>query len=254
MLPALQTERIKPVIHSELCCYLSRSIKRFENDDMNKVGFTRATWLLFSPEKPFVLYNARGSVMKWSGTGEYKAFCHLSEVVRMNSNAKQIDNAILFAESGQTAMATLLETSKPGRLDMPFSSIYRAVHYVPLSENGIRLLRLLIQPGFEEKLIAALIPASIRTAGRHISIDCDGEAKGHYILSHLDGDIARLLSFLRSAAGMPPHLTFEIVCYPWQIEYVSELVDERFKLTSIAMKAIENALFSDPGSERGDVF
>ncbi len=241
-LPKLQTSCVRPVIDGGLHFYSSRYTKRFDDDDMNKAGFTRATGLLFTPDRPFVVYNARAAVMKWSGTGEFKAYYHYREVVSMNSEHRDLDAAILFANDGQTAIDTLKETNKANRLDTPFSSIYRAIHFVPLDASGIRLLRLLAQPNFRQRLIARLIPEQMRTLGRHMSCDCDGEANGHYIFSHLDSDIARLLDFINSADSMPVQCSFEIVCHPWQAEYVSALISSNTKITLIAMEALEAAM------------
>lgn len=244
-LPQLQLRTRQPVIRDGLFCYLSRNIKEFPESGMAKAGFGRCTGLLFTPCQPYALYNARASVMKWSGTAESKAQLLLMELAVKNTPHTSLDSAILFAGSGTVALDTVLETMKKSRKDMPFPQVYPHIHFLPLSADGLKLLRLLVQPNAKERILEALLPDSMRVRG-FASCDCDAVSGDRYILSHLDGDIARLTRFLNAAETMPNETAFEVICYPWQLAYVQPCLKDRVAVRCIDPDALEAAL-NEPG-------
>lgn len=61
------------------------------------------------------------------------------------------------------------------------------------------------------------------------------------ILSHLDGDLARLVRF-RLAAIEDKERRYEAICYPWQLEYVKPFLGERIELKLIDPARIAAAL------------
>ncbi len=242
-LPQLQIRTKKAVIREGIYCYLSRNIKEFPESSMAKVGFGRCTGLLFTPCQPYALYNARASTMKWSGTAESKAQLFLMELVVKNSPHTSLKSAILFANDGTAALETALDTMKPSRTDMPFPQVYPHIHFLPLSPEGLKLLRLLALPDAKERILEALLPDSMRTRpGSFASCDCDAVSEGRYILSHLDGDIARLIRFRCAAATMPKDAAFEVICYPWQLAYAQPYLKDRITIRCIDPDAMEEAM------------
>lgn len=242
-LPQLQLRTRKAILQDGLCCYLSRNIKDFPESSMAKVGFGRCTGLLFTPYQPYALYNARTSTMKWSGTAESKAQLFLMELVVKNSLHTSLNSAILFASNGTVALDTVLETMKPSRADMPFPQVYPHIHFLPLSPEGIRLLRLLVLPDAKERILEALLPDSMRIRpGSFASCDCDAVSDNRYIISHLDGDIARLIRFRYAAATMPKETMFEVICYPWQLAYVQPYIQDRMSIRCIDPDVLDEAL------------
>ena len=61
------------------------------------------------------------------------------------------------------------------------------------------------------------------------------------ILSHLDGDLARLVRFRLAAIEDKVH-RYETVCYPWQLAYVKPFLGERIELKLIDPARIAAAL------------
>ena len=240
MTPPLQNERIEPTVGDMPCFYPSRIIKKLDGDSMNKTGFTRMTGLLLKCGVGFAVYNTRNAVMKWHGDGELKAMQQCEDIARRNAGVEALSGAILFGGSGRVALETLMETNKAGRRDCRIDRIYTAVHFVPLDHAGQNLLRLLTIPALQARLRSVLFPPRLQVNG-FVECDCDAVDGGKYILSHLDGDIARLVRFRLAAVEDAEH-RYEAVCYPWQLEYVKPFLGERIELKLIDPARIAAAL------------
>lgn len=218
LLPQLQTTRIEPTMGDRPCYYPSRIIKKLDGDSMNKTGFTRMTGLLLRQGVGFAVYNTRSAVMKWHGGGELKAMQQCEELARRNAGVDALNGAILFGQNGTVALETLMEARKAGYRDYRIDRIYPAVHFVPLEGAGKSLLRFLTIPALQARLRSVLFPPRLQING-FAEFDCDAMDNGKYILSHLDGDLARLARFRLAAMEDGAH-RFEAVCYPWQLAYV----------------------------------
>ena len=240
MLPPLQTRRIESIVGDTPCFYHSRIIKKLDGDSMNKTGFTRMTGLLLKRGIGFAVYNTRSAVMKWHGDGELKAMQQCEDLARRNAGVDALCGAILFGSSGSVALDTLMETNKAGRRDCRIDHIYTAVHFVPLNDDGKSLLRLLTIPALQSRLRSVLFPLRLQVNG-FVECDCDAVDGGKYILSHLDGDLARLARFRLAAIEDKEH-QYEAVCYPWQLAYVKPFLGERIELKLIDPARIAAAL------------
>ena len=240
MLPPLQTGRIESIVGDTPCFYHSRIIKKLDGDSMNKTGFTRITGLLLKKGVGFAVYNTRNAVMKWHGDGELKAMQQCEDLARHNAGVDALSGAILFGRSGSVALDTLMETNKAGRRDCRIDRIYMAVHFAPLNNDGKRLLHLLTIPALQARLRSVLFPHRLQVNG-FVECDCDAVDGGKYILSHLDGDLARLVRF-RLAAIEDKERRYEAICYPWQLAYVKPFLGERIELKLIDPARIAAAL------------
>ena len=67
----------------------------------------------------------------------------------------------------------------------------------------------------------------------------DAYVNGIYVLSHFDGDIARLIRFREGIE----HFEFEneIICFPHQAEYVRAYLGSRSRIKTIDLSTIEKA-------------
>lgn len=239
VLPPLQKQGIRQVVPGSPSFYIARSLKRLDNTEMNKTIFTRLTGALFCPDICYAVYNARDSVMKWSGMGEFKTAHHLSELVRMNAGLPRADHALLLGECMDTALQILLESDKSKRMDLRFDRIYPHIHYIPMNSQGIRLLRILMLPDWNEQILSVSFPPEWRlsTPG---TMEYDARWKDTFILSHLDGDIARLVRFRQALDHT--NVPFEVLCFPWQSIFLHEYLGNRVRLREIDMHALEAEL------------
>lgn len=239
VLPALQKQRITQIVPVSPAFYIARSLKRLDSTEMNKTIFTRLAGVLFAHETCWAVYNTRGAVMKWSGMGEFKTAQHLAELARMNAGLPRADHALLLGENMDTALRTMVESDKSRRMELRFDRIYPHIHFVPLNIQGIRLLKILTLPNWNEQLLSAVFPQEWRATGPGI-LEHDAQRDGTFILSYLDGDLARLLR-LRQALEHSS-APCEVVCFPWQTAFVRAYLGNRVALREVDMDALEAAL------------
>jgi hypothetical protein len=152
VLPPLQKNVISRVVPDTPCFYIARDFKKAGADRPNKTMYTRIVGALFYPGGCYAVYNTRSAAMKWSGRGELKSGRNLLELARMNAGLDDISAALLLGASYDTAMKTVTESDKSARPDMRFDRIYTRVHFIPLDSYGIRLLKMLTLPDWNEKL------------------------------------------------------------------------------------------------------
>lgn len=215
-LPELQNaERIER-IRAEPCFYFSRALKQVGEIEANKTMFTRLVGAVFSYGECFAVYNTRSSAMKWNGMGEFKALHSLAELARLNAPNSKVDSAILFG-SPSSAAETIAEAGRERRREFRFDSIYRHIHFVSLDDTGIRQLWLLTVPHFRTRIEEVLFEPDDRSYGQD-RFEYDACIDGVYVLSFLDGDLARLMRFSQAASGFA--VRYEVVCFPDQRELV----------------------------------
>ena len=113
------------------------------------------------------------------------------------------------------------------------------IYFVPLDGFGARLLGMLIQPHWQERLLDLLF----ETGGPHLwpgAMEYDAQVEGVKIFSHLDGDIARLLRFKEALWGRPGK--FEVLCFPQQAGFVGEFLEDMAKVTTIELESVEREM------------
>lgn len=238
-LPKLQNLKICQTVPDTSCFYLAKDIKKVGDAEMNKTMFTRMVGAIFAPGSCYAVYNTRNAAMKWSGMGEFKALHSLIELARLNAGIGRIDSAVLLGESEEIALRTLLESDKSRRLEFRFDSIYRHIHFIPMDSDGIHQLRILSVPDWKEKLLDLLFEPEVRSYDRGL-FEYDACVDGAYILSHLDGDIARLIRFREAIAGRNDQ--FEVLGFPHQTQFLKEYLGQAAAIKTIPMDAVEEGL------------
>ena len=238
-LPKLQNEAIKRMEFNQPSFYFAKSLKHIGQTEMNKTMFTRIAGSIFINHNCYAVYNTRNAVMKWNGMGEFKTLHSLIEVARLNAGVSQIDTAILFGESYKTAYKTMLENQKNRRLEFRFDGIYRHIHFVPMNEFGIRLLKILILPDRKQKLLDLLFEPECRSNDLGV-FEYDAYINGVYVLSFLDSDIARLMRFSEARSYRTEML--EVLCFPEQVELIKNYLGSDVSIKTIGLEQIEDAL------------
>lgn len=238
-LPKLQNEVIKRMAFNQPSFYFAKSLKHIGQTEMNKTMFTRIAGAIFINHNCYAVYNTRNAVMKWNGMGEFKTLHSLIEVARLNAGVSQIDTAILFGESYKTAYKTMLENQKNRRLEFRFDGIYRHIHFVPMNEFGIRLLKILIIPDRKQKLLDLLFEPECQSNDLG-AFEYDAYIDGVYVLSFLDSDIARLMRFSEARSYRTERL--EVLCFPEQVELIKNYLGSDVSIKTIGLEQIEDAL------------
>jgi len=242
ILPQLQNRVKNPIPFSKSSFYIARDFKENSYDEMDKTTFTRIIGVIFYPGGCHAVYNTRNAMMKWSGAGEFKVAALLADLVRRNAGLCEVDSALLFGNDPAVALQTVLESDRNRTSSTGIHSIYRRVHFVPLSTDGIKLLQILTLPNWHERMLDAFFEPEQRPKG-FSSFEYDARINGVYVFSHLDADLARLIRF-REGLHLEAETKnqFEVLCYTWQREFLKSYLGDRVKLKFYRTEVIQNAV------------
>ena len=251
-LPKLKIDRRAYLITPGSPFFLtSRAIKQIggNDDEANKTNFTRMVGGLFAGNDCYCMFNTRDSIMKWSGGGEMKARYNLQCIYEANSvKSDYVRSAIILGSSPEIAMGSIESTAKISRKEYRFDSVFWYIHYIPLNENGARLLKFFTIPNFKEKLLQFLFDDEERTFGR-CSFDYDAlipsEQGNKHVLVLLDCDLARLKRF-KEALQAYTDLLGEVLCFDWMARYVQKYMEgTNATIKCIPLDVIEKELFEN---------
>ena len=194
---------------------------------------------VFAKDKAYAVYNTRHRVMKWSGEGERKARVNLEEISAMNAKVYRINSAFLFGKTAKVALNTLEKTQNTSRLEFCFDGIYSNIYFVPLDDNGLRQMRLLLIENWREELLSLLFEDEIRSYDEG-GFEYDALVGNKFILAFFDGNITRLQRFYNGAQLTEGE--YEVLCFPFQVEIVKGYLGDLAKIKTITLEVIENAM------------
>ncbi len=237
--PILQDEERQRLFDDRIAFYSSRHLKNVSVGEMNKIKFIRIAGAVFAYGSCYAVYNMRNEILRWHGTGEIKTRVALTEIGRMNASSREVDSAILFGRSQWQALQTVLASAERHGRDFRLDIVYQSVYFVELSENGIRTFRLFRIPNWKEKLRLLLFDETELARG-DTRIECDAYVDGKYILSYLDGDMAKLIRFYNGTRDGREEI--EIICYPFQEEFVRNYFGRDTVVKTISLDVIEKAM------------
>lgn len=239
ILPVLQNQKILSVIPTQPTFYLSKNLKSIGQIEMSKTMFTRTVGVIFSHQKCFAVYNTRNAVMKWNGMGEFKALHSLTEISRWNAGITNVDSAILFGKSDRILLDTLMANEENKRIEFRFDRIYQHIHFIPLDDIGVRLLKILCMQNISKLLLDILFESESLANGFGL-FEYDAYVNQKYILCHLDGDIARLIRFKEALTVKP--VTSEVICFDFQAKYIKDFLGSLAAIKVIEMSLVEHEL------------
>ena len=177
----------------------------------------------------YILYNIGRNLIYWLATLEYQVQASL----QLNYFEK-IDRLIVFGESNRvitlhdgdgkkktTLLGGLFTNTNQSKIRV--DSGMKHLHFIELSEYGIRLLKLM-QDEYWNQLIYFILSED-EIAGKPNDIVCDGKcADGRPVLLMFDMDLVRLKMFLaRIRESRIP--SAKIFCFDWQKDGISALID-----------------------------
>lgn len=239
MLPQLQADRIYHRSFTAPAFYNGRDLKKLKQDELSKTMYSRMVGAIFSPGGGYVVYNTRNALMKWHGSGEFKALMDVLEIARLNTDLPEFRSAVLFGRDYQIALRTLEDISKSRRMDMRFDATYQHIHFIPMSSFGAEMLRILTLPDWKQNLLEALFEPEVLSNDRG-TFEYDAKVDGTYILCHFDGDITRLMRFRGAIQDIPGR--YEVLCYPEQVTFLRTYLGEEVSLKVLTMDEIKGFL------------
>ena len=238
MLPMLQLSERK-LITDHAMAFFARDVKQIISESLNKTKFARYTAALFMPGSCLPIYNTRNSAMKWYGEGERKVREDLTYVARANSDCRTVDSAILLGRNYDIALSTIQSTSCDRQGLSRFDRIYPRIFFIPFGDFGIRQLSLFQAPNWREKIMRFFFDDDVRSYNKG-AFEYDAAVDGIYVLSFLDGDIARLMRFRDAIRNY--QVTSEVLCYTEQAHFLQEYLPGDVRLNPIDISMVEEKL------------
>ena len=199
----------------------------------------------------YIVYNTGRKLMFWPTAVEYQVQASI-----YTGYAKKVDRFLVFGEPNSIVTlndkngkrrSTLLpgifqnENTQQIRVDNGMQHL----HFIELSENGIRLLQLMQDEYWMQLTYFILSEEEIE--GKPNDIVCDGKhADGRPILLLFDMDLVRLKMFISriTESGI---LAAKILCFDWQKESISKLIGDvaKIELDFYSFEQIEHAFYEE---------
>lgn len=237
MLPSLLLDHKENII-SYPSFYTSIELKQINIFEIDKTQFSRMVGALIGNGCGICVYNIRSSKMKWRSGGEIKARVSLESVCKMNSDITDCSSCIMIGESEETAMRTMMSEDPRTFGRGTLLDVYRHIHFIPLSKDGIIQLTLMNHPLWREKLLDAFFRKDLQ-ADNSQTIDCDAvDENGLYILNHMDADLVRLRRFYFGIEGKKGM----ILCFEHQREFLEKFMEGRAMVRAVEPRLVENAM------------
>lgn len=244
-LPRLQAEERRLIVGSALVFYPAKLIKTFDDSDVKKTGFTRMTGALLADKRAYVVYNTRNELMKgFEGGGEIKAKVNVASIAAYNADGDFLNDypAIIFGKSNDLAV-TMLKTydeqfDKYKRVRKR-GKTYEYVHFFTLDANGVRQLRQMKYPDWEDRILTALFDEE-ELSYAHGFLGYDAYADGIHWFSFLNGDICGLRHFRGRAVENPKQ--WGVICFPHQLDLIWEYVGKKINVGTVSLDNFEEML------------
>jgi len=231
--------RFEKIVPDEQTFYTSHELKHFGHDSVNKIAFSRITGMLFSSGGCYAIYNSRNAMMNWNGRGEGKVKLHLSSVARMNAGVDEVKSAMMLGSDYKIAKQTLAFLGKVNRVEMRFDNIYSHLHFIPMDAFGVRLIKLLSIPDWNEILLDLLFEED-ELAGSGATFCYDAYRDDAYMLSFLDSDIFRLNAFWETVRYHKYKAS--VICFPEQVPFLRSFLRDKVSLQTVTMDMVEEAI------------
>ena len=237
--PKLTKQYHQVIPFNDPAFYLSKHLKKIDPDGFNKTKYARIVGALFYQTGCYSVYNLRDTMMKWKPESELKVKLDMTDICTMNTENQEVQSTIFFCSSYQTGFRVLEEWKSNSDLRTLFTSVYKHVHFIPINEFGVQLLKILTVPHWNERLLRMFFRNEDRSFGMG-DMPYDAEMNGTYILSFLDSDFARLYLF-RNNIGKFPDRKWLVLCFQHQAMFLREYLGAGVRLKVIPMeKVMEN--------------
>ena len=246
-IPNLEYRSFDKLRIKSTCFYPSRLIKNMNKDECVKLKYILALGAVISPYGSYVVYNTRDEAMRWNGIGEQKARMIIDNLANRNTAVEEVRSCLLFANNAQAILETLKNSlkkravkGKNGRWyrETPVSvvDVYNDVHYIPLNETGIRMLRIMFLPNFQERIQKVIYTKSLDKCWTVF----DGRYNDKYYVNHFDGDIGRLYYLKGFLKDQKYKCT--MICFDFQRDYLKSYLGNLVEYKVITIDQLEELL------------
>ena len=209
--------------------YSSRMVKSLVESQLQKTQYTRYVGILLYQTGYYVIYNSRKAVMRWNGEGEQKTTLDVSNLCSMNCESTGLRSAILLGYDYQVALNTINQYESGSRYVKLFSQNYHRIHFIPMTEEGRKMLQILVVPNWQHRILHMLFEEEqirLNTG----SFQFDALVDDTRVLCFMDCDILKLISFYKAARESD--FSWSVVCYDSQVEFLRSYLGDTADLRS----------------------
>lgn len=233
-----QSRSIRRLSFSQPCFYSSHELKN-SGEELKKTQYARFIGAVFTEDAGMTVYNTRNSIMKWNGMGEFKAKDAIQKLAALNTQTREIHSAILFGQTMEVALRTMKSFDRVPHADLRFDAIYRHIHFIPLSADGVGQLQILLLPDWNERLLDLMFEPAQRSYERG-AFEYDAHVDGVYVFAFFDGDLARLIRFHEAVSEFKCRA--ELICFPFQVGLAKQVLGELVDIKTIDLQPVLEAL------------
>ena len=233
LLPILSKEKRAIKLFDTPCFYLGKTIKKLNIEGLNKLRDARFIGLVFYRTGCYTVYNTRESVMKMTDEGERKVQLELADLCALNTQYDNLRSCLFLGRDYPIALKIFNSLDDAPHSTKTFFTVYNCIHFIPVNDFGVRLIRVLTQPNAIELLLKKVFRGKNLSGGTG-DFPYDAEGDGVFYLNFLDGDINKLRRFKQY---VPENVNWCVVAYPEQLEFLREFLgaNARIKLIDISM-------------------
>lgn len=218
--------------------YLGKTIKKLNIEGLNKLRYARFIGLIFYQTGCYTVYNTRDSVMRMMDEGERKVQLELADICSFNTQYDNLKACLLMGRDYQIALKILQSLDEASNPTKTFFTVYSYVHYIPLNDFGVRLLRILTQPNAVANILRKVFRGKNLSGGAG-EFPYDAEADGLFYLNFLDGDINKLRRFKQY---VPENVSWCVVAYPEQSAFLRSYLGSEAKIKLVEIGMVEKLL------------
>lgn len=250
--PDLLEEKVQMLQCEKPYFYFAREVKRVYAEEMNKIRYTRLAGVVTIPDGAYAVYNVWDTFPAWMNEGESKVLWRMEYMFHpIREEAHPYYKASLFfGESYDVALDMLRVVEETQKKQFSIFRTFHTLHFIPMDDFGVRLLRLITSDNWQENLLYSLFgPEKSRTSWGTLQFSMYDD--GIETLCFLDGDIRNLFVFrdkiLLQKEGMLPGTVkgYKLICYPEQVGLVQEYLGDLAEIFTVTMDNVEEALELD---------
>lgn len=187
---------------------------------------SRAVGVIISGMEQYVLYHTGKRQLKWNYTSEHQ-FVKATQRLLFKSTDwipadHKVDSCILFYQSNEV-VEKIFQLSEKNQSLLNVNSGYAKIYPLPYDENGKKMLRLMVHPGWKQELLNSYLEESYQKDVYKSNIVCDGKNNEIRYLLFCIPDLVRLYKFIEAAkwSGIPDN--YVIICFEHQINLIKAL-------------------------------
>lgn len=241
-LPVLQMEDFMKICFPCPVFYDSRRLKQSNIAPGAKAKFSRTIGMIVTENAGYAVYNVRAAVhlMRWNKQGEIKAKQNYAALLRMNFDQHQFDSAVFIGLSYNSLLAPDFKKRYRNGSIVIYDGIYQHIHFIPESDFGKQLLRMLTRTNsnFREKCSEIMFSEKDRELAKGYD-SLDAVQGDKYCYCFFDSDIARLFASMKQIEqDIGRYILF---CFDEQADFLQQLFPKA-EIRTIPLKLLEERL------------